>query len=388
MSYVTIPAIKAKDKAIRQKKKNETFMKSEYLSPHAMMGYDKRYVHFIWAGARGRGKSVLALDAPIASCRKYGYENNKIFFFRLSDMSIKALLQNKAQNLIDPLLINKYKMDISRKGNTVYDHGKKLLEVYSLASAAKMKGQALFDADYLNKRPIDPKTGKPIKRFIWLILDEFQMAEGLENKSFATKSTAKLWKMYTEIIARDQQFLDYPAVRCIYLANTVAECSTFTSEMWGFYIPPGDFKIKRCPRKNAVFFNVPNSKAYVEKRKKSIMGSITDFENDSNYSNQINMDMDMIKKKRTRLNKVTSLIKFSKDPLDWFCLYDGKYLRKYRGEAVAKRNIIPMRRHIDEVFLPEVVTDVFDRYDVKAYCYADVISMACFKARMSELKAK
>ena len=102
MSYVTIPAIKAKDKAIRQKKKNETFMKSEYLSPHAMMGYDKRYVHFIWAGARGRGKSVLALDAPIASCHKYGYENNKIFFFRLSDMSNKALLQKKAQNLIDP----------------------------------------------------------------------------------------------------------------------------------------------------------------------------------------------------------------------------------------------------------------------------------------------
>ena len=41
-----------------------------------------------------------------------------------------------------------------------------------------VKGQALFDADYLNKRPVDPKTGKQIKRFIWLILDEFQMAEG------------------------------------------------------------------------------------------------------------------------------------------------------------------------------------------------------------------
>ncbi len=388
MAYITSSIIKEKDRKVREAKNNARVMKSEYLSSRPMMGYDKRYVHFIFAGARGRGKSVLALDAPIASCKKYGYENNKIFFFRLADLSIKALLQNKAANLIDPLLVNRYKMDISRKGNTVYDHGKKLLEVYSLASAAKMKGQALYDADYLNHRPPDTKTGKPVKRFIWLILDEFQIAEGLENKGAASKSTAKLWKMYTEIIARDQQFLNYPAIRCIYLANTVAECSTFTSEMWGFYMPPGDFKIKKCPRKNAVFFNVPNSDKYIQKRKNSIMGSITDFENDSNYSNQIAMDMTMIKPKKTRLIKVTYLIKFTKDPADWFCLYDGKYLRKYRGESVSKDRLIPMRRHIDEVFTVETVNDIFERYDVKAFMYADVISMACFKARMTEIKAK
>lgn len=372
----------------REQCNNAKVMKSEYLSSRPMMGYDKRYVHFIFAGARGRGKSVLALDAPIASCKKYGYENNKIFFFRLSDMSIKALLQNKASNLIDPILVDKYKMDITRKANVVFDHGKKLLEVYSLASAAKMKGQALFDYNFLNNRPIDPKTGKPVKRFVWLILDEFQMAEGLENKSAATRSTAALFKMYTEIITRDQQFLDYPAVRCIYLANTVSESSTFTSEMWGFYMPPGDFRIKKCPRKNAVFFNVPNSERYIEKRKASVMGSITDFENDSNYSNQIAMDMKVIKPKRTRLIKVTYLIKFSKRPEDWFCLYDNKYIRKYRGESIKKDKVIAMRRHIDEVFSSALITDVFDRYDVKDYMYADIISMACFRARMSELKAK
>lgn len=383
----TCNIIKERDKKVREEKKNTIVMKSEYLSPRPMMGYDKRYVHFIFAGARGRGKSVLALDAPIASCKKYGYENNKVFFFRLSDMSIKALLANKASNLIDPILVQKYKMDITRKANAVYDHGKKLLEVYSLASAPKMKGQALYDANFLNKRPIDPKTGKPVKRFVWLILDEFQMAEGLEKRSFATQSTARLWKMYTEIIARDQQFLDYPAIRCIYLANTVAECSTFTSEMWGFYIPSGDFRIKRCPRKNAVFFNVPNSERYIEKRKTSVMGSITDFEHDSNYTNAVQMDMSMIKKKGVRLVRVTALIKFSKDPTDWFCLYDGKYIRKYRKETV-KNKTIAMRRHIDEQYDQDIVKDVLERYDVKSFIYADVISLACFKARMSEIKSK
>lgn len=75
-----------------------------------MMGYDKDFVHFIFAGARGRGKSVLALDAAIESCRKYGYENNKIYFFRLSDTSVKALLANSADKLVDPFLIDKYDM--------------------------------------------------------------------------------------------------------------------------------------------------------------------------------------------------------------------------------------------------------------------------------------
>ena len=44
-----------------------------YLSAQPFNGYGKEYVHFIIAGARGRGKSVISLDAPIASCEKYGY---------------------------------------------------------------------------------------------------------------------------------------------------------------------------------------------------------------------------------------------------------------------------------------------------------------------------
>ena len=372
-----------------QKYKNTEKIKTGlYLTPHPMMGYDPRYIHFIFAGARGRGKSVLALDAPIESCEKYGYENNKIFFFRLADTSIKQLLANSAKDLIDPILINKYNMDISRKANTVYNKGKKLLEVYSLISAAKNKGLALYDADFLNKRPIDLRTGKPIKRFIWLILDEFQIADGLEKQSAASKSTAALWKMYTEIILRDQQFLDYPAVRCIYLANSVSECSTFTSEMWGFYMHPGDFKIKRCPNKNAVFFNVPNSQAYIDKRKTAMTGSITDFDNDANYSNQIKLDMSHIKPKKTRIQKVTRLIMFSKSPADWFCEYDGFYIKRYNKETVKKELRCPMKRHLEELFNDDLVLNIFAKYDYNEYKYTDVISMATFRAKMKELKAK
>lgn len=358
-----------------------------YLSAQPFNGYGKEYVHFIIAGARGRGKSVISLDAPIASCEKYGYENNKIFYFRLSDMSVKKLLANNADNLVDPLLVDKYKMSISRKGNIVYNHGKKLLEVYSLVSAPKNKGIALYDYNFLNNRPIDPKTGKPIKRFIWLILDEFQIAEGLEKNSIANKSTAALFKIYTETILRDQQFLDYPAVRAYYLANNVSECSSFTTEMWGYYMPPGK-NIVKCRRKNAVFINVPNSKAYIDKRKSSITGSITDFENDSNYSNQIQMDMSMIKPRKTRIRKVTALIKFSKNPNDWYCVYDDKYIKRYNNQTVSKELVIPMMRHLDNTFMQERRDQIFDLYDFQHFMYCDVATLANFRARMKELKLK
>ena len=359
-----------------------------YLSPHPMMGYGTDYVHFIYAGARGRGKSVISLDAPIASCEKYGYENNKIYYFRLSDMSVKQILANNADKLVDPLLVDKYQMKISRKGNIVYNKGKKLLEVYSLVSAPKNKGSALYDYNFLNNRPIDPKTGKPVKRFIWLILDEFQIAEGLEKNSIANKSTAALFKIYTETIVRDQQFLDYPAVRCIYLANNVAECSSFTTEMWGYYMPPGKFGITKCKRRKAVFISVENSEEYVQKRKASIMGSITDFENDSNYSNQISMDMSLIKPRKTRIYKVSHLVKFSNNPNDWYCIYDGKYIKRYSGQTISKDKMIPMIRHLDNMFNKERQQMIFDMYDNRIFMYCDVATLANFRARMKEIKIR
>lgn len=372
----------------REKEKNRKKAPGLYLTAHPMMGYGKEYVHFIYAGARGRGKSVISLDGPISCCEKYGYENVKIFYFRLSDMSVKQILASNADKLVDPFLIDKYKMKITRKGNVVFNHGKKLLEVYSLVSAPKNKGSALYDYNFLNNRPIDPNTGKPVKRFIFLILDEFQIAEGLERNSVANRSTAALYKIYTETILRDQQFLDYPAVRCFYLANNVSECSSFTTEMWGYYMPPGKFGITKCRRKNAVFISVENSEEYIQKRKSGITGSITDFENDSNYSNKINMDMSMIKPRKTRIYKPTALIKFTKSQSDWYVVYDGKYVKKYNGQPIAKDLIIPMTRHLDNNFNKTKTDNIFELYDNQVFSYCDVATLANFRARMKELKIR
>ena len=356
-----------------------------YLNPHAIMGYHD-ITHFLLLGSRGRGKSVVSLDAPIAAKKKYGYENVKIFYFRLSDLSVKAMLANHAAKAIDPILVHKYNLDITTKVNTVYDHGKPLIEFFSLVSAGKVgKGVNLYDADFLNKRPLG-KDGKPIKRFIFLILDEFLLAEGIEKKT--TGNPVEQWKIYLESILRDQERLDYDAVRIFYLANSVSECANFMGQLFNYIPTPGDFGIKKLTRKHAIVWNIPNSQAYIDKRKKSYTADVLDYEDDPNYTNIVKRDLETIKPKQVRLHRVTNIIKFSKQQSDWYCLYDSLYIRKYRGETVNPNIMISMVRHLDNFFNQEIVKNVFDRYDARAFMYADLISQASFSAKMKELKNK
>lgn len=360
-----------------------------YLTPHAIMGYHN-VTDFVILGSRGRGKSVISLDAPISYKKKYGYENVKIYYFRVSDLSVKAMLSNNGKGAIDPILVNKYNLDVQKKKkfpNMLWDGDKPLIEFYPLVSAAKVgKGVNMYDANFLNNRPIDPKTGKPIKRFIFIIIDEFLMADGVERKSVG--SPVEQFKIYRENILRDQERLDYDAVRIFYLANAVSECAEFMGTLFNYIPTPGDFGIKKLTRKHCIVWNVPNSEEYIEKRKKSYNADIIDFDNDPNYTNIVKRDMDLIKLKHTRINTVTMVLMFSKYPQDWFCVYDGKYIREYRKECVKKSKYVPMIRHLDALYNQDLVREIFERYDARAYRYCDIISMAKFGVKMKMLKSK
>lgn len=356
-----------------------------YLTPHAIMGYHN-ITHFVICGSRGRGKSVFSLDAAIAAKRKYGYDNVKIFYFRISDTSVKAMLANKASKAIDPILMAKYNLEITCKNNIVYDKGKPLIEFYPLVSAGKVgKGVNLYDANWLNNRPIG-KNGKPIKRFIFVIWDEFLMAEGVEKRTVG--DPVAQFKIYLESIFRDQERLDYDAVRIFYLANAVSECASVLGQLFNYIPTPGDFGIKKLTRKHCVMWNVPNSEAYLEKRKKSYTSDVFDYDNDPNYTNIVKRDLETIMPKKHRLNKISYIIMFSKSPQDWFSVYDGKYVRLYRKESVKKNSYIPMIRHLDKNFNQDVVKGIFEMYDARAFMYADLISQASFSAKMKQLKNK
>lgn len=355
-----------------------------YYTLRSAMGIN--WANWFWlCGARGRGKSYAFWDTYLGYCKKYGQENCKCYYFRVSDLSVKAMLNNKAAKAIDAKLVRKYNLDISTKGNVIFNHGKPLANLYALVSAAKAgKGIAEYDDEFLGKRPINPKTGKPIKRFIFLMIDEFQMAEGMEKKSIG--SPVEQFKMYYENILRDQEQLDYRAVMIFGCANAVSECSDFLAQLCGL-IPekPGRYFLKR---KHMVIDNIINSKAYIEKRKRSIGADIMDYEEDSNYTNVVKRDLDTLMPKGRRLRKVTALIKFSKDPKDWFCEYDGKIIRRYRRECVNRNLIQPMKRYLDEAYSADYVKSVIERFDARSYLFADLISQAVFAAKLKEIKNK
>lgn len=369
------------------KRRKEVKKKAEmglYLNTNHVFSYHG-ITDFIYTAVRGIGKSVISVETAIILKRKYGYENVKCFYFRLTDQSIKAMLANKAAKAIDPYLIDKYSLEITCKNNVVYDHGKPLIEFYPLVSAgSKGKGVNLYDCNFFNKKD---ENGKRTKTFVVTIWDEFLMAEGVEKKSVG--DPVAQYKIYKEAILRDAEVIkDYDAVYNFLLANNVSECAYVTGALYNYIPDPRNHRRVKLTRKRAMFWNVPITEAYKEKRKNSYNANIMDYENDPNYA-EVERDLSLIKPKKTRMRKVTALIKFDKfDKGKWFCLYDGKYIRQYSNECVNKNLVIPMKRYLDELFNPDLVTMVFTRFDLRNFMYADIMSMALFQGQLKLIKAK
>ena len=90
--------------------------------------------------------------------------------------------------------------------------------------------------------------------------------------------------------------------------------------------------------------------------------------------------------KNQRLRHVDYIIKFSKDPKSWFCLWDGKIIKKYNGQTCIK--VIAMKRYLDTMFNEELVRSIIDRYDARSFLYSDLISQATFAAELKIIKAR
>lgn len=367
---------------IKAKRAHDRAKLGLYLTTNHIFSYHG-ITDFIYTSVRGVGKSVISVETAIILKRKYGYDNVKCFYFRLTDQSIKAMLANKAEKAIDPYLIAKYNLNITAKGNKVYDNGQLLIEFYPLVSAgSKGKGVNLYDCNFFTKYK---KKGQ--KTFIVTIWDEFLMAEGVEKKSLG--DPVEQYKIYKEAILRDAEVIkDYDAVYNFLLANNVSECAAVTGALYNYIPDPNNHKRVKLTRKRAMFWNVPITEAYKEKRKKSYNSNILDYENDANYSD-IQRDLTLIKPKKTRLYKVTALYKFDKfDKKKWFCLYDGRYIRQYRNETVNKDLIYPMKRYLDGIYIAEIVKTVFERFDNRNFEFCDIMSMALFQAQLKLIKAK
>ena len=121
---------------------------------------------------RGRmtGKSYALTDFLCRRKKKLGSEC-KNYWMRISETSTKAMLQNKADKLVDPDLKRKYDLDLTTKGMEVFDHGEQFMTVLPLSQFGKLKGVGFYDKDF--------------KGEINIVLDEFQLEIGEKRTSFS-----------------------------------------------------------------------------------------------------------------------------------------------------------------------------------------------------------
>ena len=317
-------------------------------------------IFHVICGGRMTGKSYSVAQMICSEKEKRG-ENVKIYWMRISPTSCKALLARDAEELIDPDLQRKYKLRLTTKGNVVYNNGKKFCGVYPLASFGKDKGVAHFDKDF---------KGKYI-----LILDEFQLEIGEKRTSF---------DILYNFIGMCENFCRTRkhGVEVWLLGNTLEEASTilkafnFLPEKFGrFYL-----RSKRC-----VIDNLEPTEEYLADRKGSIADILGGGEM-SNYTNELTKDRQLLFKGRTV--KPTGIVKFSTSKQDWYTLWDGAVLKRYKNESLPKEADFCMRPYIDTYYSLERRQAIIDLYDARALKFDSLITQAYFTDALKMVRTR
>lgn len=330
---------------------------ARFYNLNSILGNDWAMFYVI-CGGRMTGKSYSVTDFLCRQKKKHG-ENCKNYWMRISETSTKALLSNKANKLVDPDLQRKYALELTTKGMEVFDHGKPFMTVVPLSQFGKLKGQAFYDKDY---------TG-----WINIVLDEFQLEIGERRTSFDILYN---FMGMLENIARTTK----SKIRVFLLGNTLEEASTilkafnFLPETFGrFYL-----RSKRC-----VIDNLEPTEEYLKDRKGSL-ADILGGDAMSNYTNELNKDKKLISKQR--LVKPTGIIKFSKDASQWYVIWDGEVIRKYKGENVREEFAIYMRPYLGGMYSPERRKLIIDRYDANGWKFANLISQSYFQGELAKIR--
>lgn len=317
-------------------------------------------IFYVIVGGRMTGKSYSITDYLCRRKQKLG-DQCKNYWMRISETSTKVLLANKANKLVDPDLYRKYNLDLSTKGMEVFNHGEPFMTVAPLSQFGKLKGQAFYDKDYKGEYNI--------------VLDEFQLEQGEKNTSFDI--LYNFIGMIENLVRTTKS-----NIRIFLLGNTLQEASTilkafnFIPEKFGrFYL-----KSKRC-----VIDNLEPTEEYLADRKGSV-ADILGGDSMSNYTNELRKDLSMIDK--SPLRRPTGIIRFGKNPSDWYAIWDNKIIRRYRNEQIPEDRHIAMGPYMGCVYLKEKKQIVIDMFDAKVWGFATLIDQSYFQDHLKKVRLK
>ena len=352
MSKKTLEGARKDLKRAQKRKANARFY-----NLNSLLGNDWAMFYCI-CGSRMTGKSYALTDFLCRRKHNLG-DMCKNYWLRISETSTKALLANKAQNLVDPDLQRKWDLELSTKGAEVYNHGKQFMTVLPLSQFGKLKGQAYYDKDYEGEYN--------------LVLDEFQLETGEKATSF---SILYAFIAMIETIARTTK----NKIRIFLVGNTLEEASTILK---AFNFLPQSFGRFYLKSKKCVIDNIEPTEEYFKDREGSA-ADILGGKSMSNYSNELSKDVSMIYD--GPLKTPTGLIKFSKDPSDWYAIWNGNVIRRYRKEQVGKDKIVAMWPGLDVPYSMEKRKMVVDLFNAKYWKFKNLIDQSYFKDALSAIQ--
>ena len=103
----------------------------------------------------------------------------------------------------------------------------------------------------------------------------------------------------------------------------------------------------------------------------------------STFSGKINTDNTLITKQK--LITPLYVIKFTKDPNNWYTIWNNSIVAKYNGE---KKPVVAMRPYLDELYSAERVKTMIELFDTRSFQFINLITFKQFQSAMEELKPR
>lgn len=342
--------------------------KDEWYTINSILGNDwARFFYLL--GGREAGKSYSAMKW--ATNRKLKKPDDiKLYWFRLTEASQKKLLAGGANDLVDPDLKRKFNLKTCTNGNCVYTYQEEtytdkngnekvkkvnkteFCRVMACSTFYNDKGVGYFDNEYKGEYVciLDEMNREQSERNTFDIVYAF--TNQLENVLRSTKTRVKV----------------------IMIGNTLEEASDLLANL--NFIPDGFGRYKLKRKKAVVDYIKPNEK-YLLRRKEATANLM--MGNASTFTNEIEIDRSLLVSKRQRYSP-QYIVKFGKTKDTWFTVWNNNIISDYNNES---KQVISMRRYLDEIYDREAANAVIDQFDVRAFKFT---TLATFKKFQKQIK--
>lgn len=316
--------------------------------------------YLILLGARQAGKSYrlmkFCLNKRARGCKL------KLFWFRLTETTQNALLENNADKLVDPDLKRKYNLHLKRKGYEVYNNNELFCSVLALSTFYDNKGSGFFDKDF---------DGEYI-----IVLDEMNREKNEKN----TFDIVYAFKNQLENVIRNTGSKQAKgSARVIMIGNTLSEASDLLLP-FHFSPEPGQFGKYRLRKQRCLIDYMPLTESYKQMREGSIV-SLIESTDEATFNNEVKQDMHLID--HSRLIKPIGVIAFKNDPHSWFTIWNSNIIAPYRGEH---KPIVAMRRYLQGLsYSQQRVDQIQQLFDNEAFKFNTFFTQMTFRYHLMSL---